>query len=84
MCLALCIPLSFMSLAWVAHMMIEKFISAPTAASVIAALGRLGLPTTEEVRLITDIIKSQGGFDKMPTFAKRRRGTSRAITLGSC
>ena len=62
-------------------MVIEKSISALTAASVIAALGQLGLPTTEEVRLITDIINSQGSFDKMPTFLKKRRGTSRAITI---
>ena len=67
-----------------AHMMIEKFISALTVASVVAALGQVGLPTTEEVAFITDIIKPQGSLDKMPTSVKKRRGISRAITLGFC
>ncbi|DBB05696.1 TPA: hypothetical protein ACH3X1_012305 [Trebouxia sp. C0004] len=34
----------------------------------LAALSQLGLPTAEEVRLITDIINSLGSFEKMPTF----------------
>jgi len=46
-----------------------------------SAKGQLGWPSAEEVRLITDIINPLGKFDKMPTFLKERRGTTRAITM---
>ena len=62
------------------HMWLSTFVLALTATFVIAALGQLGLPIAKEVRLIADIVNSLG-FDKMPTFLKRRRGTSRAITM---
>lgn len=52
-----------------------------TIACVSAALGELGLPTTEEVRLISDIVKSFGGPSGMPTFLKKKRKTSRAMTV---
>ena len=62
-------------------MVIEQVNSALTAAFVIAALSQLGLPTGEEVRLITDIINSLGSFDKMPTQKGHKQGNH---NLGLC
>ena len=52
-----------------------------TCACVHAALRSLGLPTEEEVKLLTQIVKSIPDPRRMPEFMKRRGKQSRALDI---